>query len=140
MKNTEKNTLLVSQVEVNYTKIVTKKSGEEIKLVARFFNSPFIPFEKLYIPVEVYKKVGEKWVMCKDYLEGDQSFKGIDHYLKNQRPEHLRVAEGPGIIIKTIQEFKQLISVKTNLFKKIKDELHSLNNGRYTIEFNYKIE
>lgn len=136
MKNIEQNTLSTNGA-VTYTKIVTKPCGEQVKLVARYFPNPFSSSESLNTPVDVYKKEGEQWVLCKTEFDGDKSFKGVDHYVKNQRPEHLKVAGGPGLLLKTSQECQDLLRAPQNLFKRLKEKLHSFDNGRYNIEFNY---
>ena len=136
MKNIEQNTLSTNGA-VTYTKIVTKPCGEQVKLVARYCPNPFISSDILNTHVDVYKKEGEQWVLCKARFEGDKTVKGVEHYIKNQRPETLIVSGGPGLLIKPSQEFQELLRAPQNLFKHIKEKLHSFDNGRYNIEFDY---
>jgi hypothetical protein len=128
MSNTEKNTLHINGA-VTYTKIITNSCGQIVKLVGRFFglkdnNTPSIL-------VDVYRKDGDDWVLCKDQSD-DKIWVSREHYVKYQRPEKLQVA-GHGPILKTAQEFQTLILSSKEQFTNIKENLFSFKG----IDFQY---
>lgn len=126
MKNPETNTL-TNNGSVTYTKIKLNDEGDPVKLVARYHPDVFS--DRITVLVDVYKKENKNWVLCKDQAEGDQTFKGVDHYVKYQRPEKYRVAgKGLGNILKTAQEMEKIIVHSDHEFKHLKDDLYTVDN------------
>lgn len=128
-ENKEENVLYING-NVKYTKTITKKNGETFKIVARYAGLNQSNNANMFI--DVYKIENEQWVLCKNDVIAKSEWVSRDHYIKEQRPEKLKVAT-IGYILKVSQEFKELLFTPQNLFLKITDSFH---NQRFNkIEF-----
>lgn len=114
MENVEKNELHMNG-HIHYIKTITKPSGEQVRLIARLFN--VIKPGQAEMSIDVFKMVADEWELCKTSND-DNTWISREHYLKNQRPEHLEVA-GIGSILKVNQEFNTLLFSQMNTFENI---------------------